>query len=186
MLKNYLLVALRSLRRNKTYAAINIVGLTLGITACLLIGLYIWQETHYDKFHQNAERIVRVTMEYGEGSEKQEAAVTGTKVGPEFARKFPAVEAFTRTIIGTRVVANGEKKFTEDNVLFADSAFFRIFSFPLLEGDAFLHPRRCQTRRAVVYSQLCYLPAPVKCGADQAAAITGHRIPERSVENSLL
>jgi putative ABC transport system permease protein len=93
MFKNYLLVVLRSLRRNKTYAFINIIGLTLGITACLLIGLYIWQETHYDKFHDNAERIVRVTMEYGEGSEKQEAAVTGTKVGPEFARKFPAVES---------------------------------------------------------------------------------------------
>lgn len=135
MLKNYLLVALRSLRRNKTYAAINILGLTLGITACLLIGLYIWQETHYDKFHDNAERIVRVTMEYGQGSEKQEAAVTGTKVGPEFARKFPAVEAFTRTMKGIRVLANGEKKFTERNVLFADSSFFRIFSFKLLEGD---------------------------------------------------
>ena len=135
MLKNYLLVALRSLRRNKTYAFINIIGLTLGITACLLIGLYIWKEMHYDKFHEKADRIVRVTMEYGEGSEKQEAAVTGTKVGPEFARKFPAVEAFTRTIIGTRVVANGEKKFTEKKVLFADSSFFHIFSFKLVEGD---------------------------------------------------
>ena len=135
MLKNYLRVALRSLARNKAYAFVNIIGLTLGITACLLIGMYIWQETHFDKFHDKASRIVRVTMEYGDGSEKLEAAVTGTKVGPEFARRFPAVESFTRTIIGTRVVGNGDKKFTEKKVLFADSSFFRIFSFKLLEGD---------------------------------------------------
>ncbi len=78
---------------------------------------------------------MRVTMEYGDAGNVNKAAVTGTKVGPEFARKFAAVESFTRTIIGSRVIANGEKAFTEDHVLFADSAFFRIFSFDLLKGD---------------------------------------------------
>jgi putative ABC transport system permease protein len=126
---------LRILLRNKLYSTINILGLTLGITACLLIGLYIWQETHYDAFHEKKDRIMRVTMEYGDAGNVNKVAVTGTKVGPEFARKFANVESFSRTIIGSRVIANGEKKFTEDKVLFADSAFFRIFSFDLLKGD---------------------------------------------------
>ena len=139
MISNYILVALRSLKKNKLYSIINILGLTLGITACLLIGLYIWQETHYDSFHLNKDRIMRVTMEIGAAGNVDKVAVTGTKVGPEFARKFPAVESFTRTIIGTRIVANGDKAFTEKNVLFADSAFFNIFSFRLLKGN----PNNC-------------------------------------------
>jgi putative ABC transport system permease protein len=139
MISNYIIVAVRSLKRNKLYSTINILGLTLGITACLLIGLYIWQETHYDTFHEKSNRIMRVTMEYSDAGNVNRAAVTGTKVGPEFARKFAAVESFTRTIIGSRVIANGEKAFTEDHVLFADSAFFRIFSFDLLKGD----PEHC-------------------------------------------
>lgn len=126
---------LRILLRNKLYSTINILGLTLGITACMLIGLYIWQETHYDGFNLNKDRIMRVTMEYGNAGNVNKAAVTGTKVGPEFARKFPAIESFTRTIIGTRIIANGDKAFTEKNVLFADSSFFNIFSFGLIKGN---------------------------------------------------
>ena len=139
MISNYILVALRSLKKSKLYSIINILGLTLGITACLLIGLYIWQETHYDSFHLNKDRIMRVTMEIGAAGNVDKVAVTGTKVGPEFARKFPAVESFTRTIIGTRIIANGDKTFTEKNILFADSEFFNIFSFRLLKGN----PNNC-------------------------------------------
>ena len=82
---------------------------------------------------------MRVTMEYGDAGNVNKAAVTGTKVGPEFARKFAAVESFTRTIIGSRVIANGDKDFHRRHVLFADSAFFRIFSFDLLKGN----PEHC-------------------------------------------
>jgi putative ABC transport system permease protein len=139
MISNYILVALRSLKKNKLYSIINILGLTLGITACLLIGLYIWQETHYDAFHINKDRTMRVTMEYGNAGNVNKTAYTGTKVGPEFARNFPEIESFTRTIIGTRIIANGDKAFTEKNVLFADSAFFNIFSFRLLKGN----PENC-------------------------------------------
>src|SRR6476620_9763458 len=98
MFKNYLVVAFRSLQRNRAYSLINILGLTLGITACLLIGVYIWQETHFDRFHKNADRIVRVTMEYGNAGVVNATAMTGTKVGPEFKRRFPSVESFSRTI----------------------------------------------------------------------------------------
>ena len=64
MFRNYFKTAFRSLMRNKLYSAINIIGLTAGLTACLLIGVFIAQELSYDKFHKNANRIVRTTMEY--------------------------------------------------------------------------------------------------------------------------
>ena len=64
MFKNYLKTAFRNLRKNKLYSAINIFGLTVGLAACLLIGVYINHELSYDKFNTNADRIVRATMEY--------------------------------------------------------------------------------------------------------------------------
>ena len=135
MLKSYIKIALRSLSKYRLYSLVNITGLTIGISACLLIGMYVWYEISYDGFHNNADRIVRVTMEYGAEGTVNKAALTGTKVGPEFQRQFPAIEKYTRTIKASRVISHGEKIFTENNILFADSAFFSIFSFPLLEGD---------------------------------------------------
>jgi putative ABC transport system permease protein len=135
MFKNYLKVALRSIRKNKLYSFVNIIGLTTGIAACILIGLFIWNELSYDNFNSNAGRIARVTMEYGGGGTVNKAAVTGTKVGPQLQRTFPQIEAFTRTIKAPRSVANGTKVFNEKNILYADSAFFRMFSFRLLRGN---------------------------------------------------
>ncbi len=136
MLKSYFKIAIRNLSKHKLYSLVNIAGLTIALTACLLIGLYVWNEITYDKFHHNADRIVRVTMEYSNAGTVNKTAVTGTRVGPEFKRQFPEVEAFSRTIKGSRVISRGDKVFTEDNVLFADSAFFSMFSFKLSEGDA--------------------------------------------------
>lgn len=136
MIRNYFKTALRNLLRNKSYAAINIIGLALGIAACLLIGIYILHETSYDKFHANANRIARITMEYNSGGTTNAVATTGTKVGPEFQRSFPEVQAYARTLKYARVVSYEQKVFEEENFLYADSAFFSIFSYPLIEGDA--------------------------------------------------
>ena len=89
MFKNYLKVAFRNLYKNKLYSLVNITGLTIGIASCLLIGIYIVHELSYDRFHVNAARIVRVTMEYNFGDAPVQAATTGTKVGPQFKRTFP-------------------------------------------------------------------------------------------------
>jgi putative ABC transport system permease protein len=136
MLKNYLKTAIRSLMRNKAYASINIIGLSLGIAACLLIGIYILHELSFDKFHSNANRIARVIMEYNTGDAANKLSSTGTKVGPQFQRTFPEVQAYARTLKYTRVVSYEDKAFEEQNFLYADSAFFGMFSFPLLEGEA--------------------------------------------------
>jgi putative ABC transport system permease protein len=136
MLKNYLKTAWRHLRKNKLYAAINIFGLSAGLAACLLIGIYINHELSYDRFNANGERIVRATMEYNQAGTVNATANTGTKVGPQFMRMFPSIASYVRTFIGSSVVKRDDKIFDEPHVLFADEPFFKIFSFPLLEGSA--------------------------------------------------
>jgi len=120
MIKNYLKIAWRNLGKNKLYSGINIIGLTAGLAACLLIGVFISNELSYDKFNTNAEKIVRVTMEYGNAGTKNTTATTGTKVGPQFKRTFPAVEEYVRTFISHGVIKYGEKAFDEQHILFAD------------------------------------------------------------------
>ena len=117
MFKNYLKTAFRSLLRNRTYAAINISGLAVGIAACLLIGIYILHELSFDKFHSKADRLVRVTMEYNNADAATRTALTGTKVGPEFVRVFPEVEAYARTMKSTRVIKYEGQAFEEKNLL---------------------------------------------------------------------
>lgn len=136
MFRNYLKTAFRNLRKNKLYSAINIFGLTAGLTACLLIGVFINHELSYDKFNAHADRILRATMENKFSGTVNATAVTGTKVGPQFKRIFPAVEEYVRTFINHNVVQSGEKIFDEPRILYADPAFFKIFSFHLIKGDA--------------------------------------------------
>ncbi|MBV7269940.1 ABC transporter permease [Winogradskyella luteola] len=136
MIKNYFKIALRSLKKNKLYTGINIFGLSIGLSACVLISLYISSELTYDSFHKNSDRIVRATMEYKLSGEVNTAAVTGTKVGPELTRKIPGIDDYVRTYISSGTVKNGDKVFAEDRILFADPSFFKMFSFNLLQGDA--------------------------------------------------
>ncbi len=137
MLKNYIKIAFRKLTKNKLYSFVNITGLTIGLASCILIGLYITHELGYDRFNENARRMVRVTTERNGGNKITTYAETGTKVGPQLKRVFPAVEAFTRTIKYSLIVSAGTvQQFDERNILFADADFFRIFSFQLLRGNA--------------------------------------------------
>jgi len=135
MFRNYLKTAFRNLRHNKLYSVINIFGLTVGLAACLLIGVYINHELSYDKFNQNADRIARATMEYKFSGTVNSTASTGTKVGPQFKRMFPGVEEYVRTFLSHNVIQSGDKMFDEPRVLYADPAFFKIFTFPLIQGN---------------------------------------------------
>lgn len=135
MITNYLKIAWRHLQKNRLYSLINLAGLAIGITGCLLIGLYIWHEWSYDRFHENADRIVRVTWEYDFADKTEETASTGTRVGPEFTRRFPETESFVRLLKYPRVVAFENRQFEEKKFLYADSTFFDIFSFDLIKGD---------------------------------------------------
>jgi putative ABC transport system permease protein len=137
MLKIYLKIAWRNLAKNKLYSLINIGGLTIGIVSCILIGLYVSNELSYDRFNKNADHLVRVTTEYTVDGTKHQIGTTASMEGPRLASAFPQIASYVR--IRNRdpyVVRYGEKIFVEPSFYFADSTFFKMFSFPLTEGDA--------------------------------------------------
>jgi putative ABC transport system permease protein len=140
MLKNYLTIAWRSLTTNKTYSLINIIGLALGLSACMLIVLYAGHEWSYDKFHKNANRIYWVQAKLKLGSDSVYMPYLNYSTGPSAKNSTPAVESFVRVKQPDRdvIIQNPESpsvKFTENKFLFADSNFFSFFSFRLLAGN---------------------------------------------------
>ncbi len=136
MLRNYVKTAWRNLRRNKLFSFINIAGLSLGLAGCLLIGLYIFHELSYDRFQKNAARLYRVTAEYTVNGAKSEDGPIGSLTGPRLSAAFPQIESYVRILnFEPYVVQQGDRAFVEPRLLFADSTFFTMFSYPLLEGD---------------------------------------------------
>lgn len=137
MLRNYLKIALRQLWRNKFYSLINISGLAIGLACCLLIFLYVQDELSYDQFHNNKDRIYRITEAFKTGDGVMSTALTPWKVGPDILRQFPQVEKMVRLDydIGPHIIKAGDRKFQESNITSTDPDFFNFFSFALLEGD---------------------------------------------------
>jgi putative ABC transport system permease protein len=136
MIKNYFKIAFRNLFRNKSFTAINMAGLSIGLTCCLLMILYLQHELSYDTFHEKSKRIVRVIMEYSfGGGEISKGNFTSTKVLPSFKTNFPEVVDGVRLSPSKALVKYGDNVFIEKNFLYADSAFFNMFSFKLRQGD---------------------------------------------------
>jgi putative ABC transport system permease protein len=137
MIKNWLRTALRNIRRNPTSSVINIFGLTIGLSSCLLIALFIRHELSYDNFETKGPRIARVIMGYrfDGGGDMRWGNFTSTKVAPTFRRNFPEIVSAVRMYKIERTVSYRDKLFTEKKMMFADSSFFDVFSFGLLKGD---------------------------------------------------
>lgn len=138
MYKNYLKIALRTIRKHKGYALINTTGLAVGMACCLLILLFIQNELSYDRFHAHADRIYRVNNEVYLASDTPDHwTYSASPFGPTLQEDFPEVQAFVRTSNrrGQRIQV-GDRVAYEDAVLFADSTFLEVFSFPLLHGDS--------------------------------------------------
>ncbi len=137
MARHYITLTIRNLMSNKGYFFINLLGLTIGITSFILIVLWIKAETSYDKFHKNADNIYRVDyLLYEEGILEKHSASGSHGVGKEMKNMFPEVKDYTRFYRTECIVTHEEKFFKEKNVLFAQSSFFNLFTFPLLEGKA--------------------------------------------------
>ncbi|NKB68870.1 MAG: FtsX-like permease family protein [Candidatus Latescibacteria bacterium] len=134
MLRNYLLVAFRNLRKYRVYTAINIIGFSLAMAFSIIAFIHIRHEWTYDGFHRDGDRIYRVyqTVDYPEGA-RDEAIISGP-VGPSLAQTFPSIEDFVRYDSANGVLQYGEQSFSSRG-FFADPSLFEIFSFPLLEGD---------------------------------------------------
>ncbi|MEQ8244087.1 ABC transporter permease [Fulvivirga sp.] len=138
MLKNYIKIAFRNLVRRIGYTSINVFGLAVGISCCLLIGIYVLDEMSYDKFHTNADNIYRVNINYSMGGTSQSMYVTPTALLPTMSREFNEVVSGTRifdvAMFSPEVVSLNDASFQEERFFYADSTFFDVFSFELKEG----------------------------------------------------
>lgn len=136
MVKNYLKLAWRNLLKHKGHTAINVFGLAVGMASFLLILFYVKDEASYDKFHQDYERIYRITeVNFSEDGDNY-LANAYSAIGPALKNDFPEFESFVRFHIEEFSVANGvEKKFQEPRFSFADSTLWEVLDFELKEGD---------------------------------------------------
>lgn len=136
MLRNLITHSLRSLKRQRSYLIINILGLSVGIACSLLIAIYVINEAGYDRFNEKKDRIFRIVLNGKMGGQEFIGAYTCSPIGPTMLKEFPEIEDYLRlTGRGPTVVEYNDLSFTDDNVLESDSAFFNFFSIPLLKGD---------------------------------------------------
>lgn len=137
MLINYFKIAFRTLLKFKGYAAINLLGLGLGLTAGILIMLYVLDELSYDTFHSNANRLYRVNTAFYTPESSGGAAneTNGWPIGKILESEFPEVEAVLYSRNASFLLINHEDKRIRENMHFASSEFFKLFSFPLLKGN---------------------------------------------------
>lgn len=135
MLANYLKVALRMLSRERGYAVLNVSGLAIGLACCALIVLYVRDELSYDRHHENADRLVRVTRPTASGSHW---AAVGPPLGPALDAAFPEIETSVRLFkLGSGQTFRIDGEVVEaPNGVYADATIFDAFTLPLIEGDA--------------------------------------------------
>ncbi|MBL7961636.1 ABC transporter permease, partial [bacterium] len=137
MFKNYLKIAIRNLLKHRAYSAINVLGLAVGISACLLIMVYVVDELNYDQYHAGADRIYRGSISARINGKDLNAVTTCAPLAEALAREIPEVEASTRLYrAGNFTTRLGDKSFNEDKFFHADASVFRVFTIPLLKGNS--------------------------------------------------
>jgi putative ABC transport system permease protein len=135
MIRNYLTSALRYIARNKAFTAINVLGLAIGMTACMLITQYVLHEFSYDNFHVKKDRIFRLQLDrYDKGELSTRWAAGAAGIGPDLKANFPEVERYVRLRQAQPLLSKGDVMFKEENVFFSSPDFFSMFSVELLKG----------------------------------------------------
>ena len=134
MFKNYLKVAVRYLVRHKGYSFINILGLAVGITCCILIMLFVKSELSYDAFHGKADRLYRVWQHEKYQDQDFIASVTPLPMAGTIQKSYPEVESTCRVYAFTQMVKIDQNSFTQ-GITMVDSTFFRLFDFELIKGN---------------------------------------------------
>lgn len=139
MLWNWLLIAWRHLLRHKLYTAINVVGLAVGLSVCMIIGTLVRFETSFDSYHEKADRIVRVNRtEYMSGQAPWFGSITGLPVGPALAEHLSEVEQMVRTIPFLTSVERADGQVFVQDALRVDPNYPQVFDLVFLKGDATL------------------------------------------------
>ena len=135
MFKSYLHIAARHLTRHRLYALTNVGGLAVGLAGCMLMAIWVLGQLETDRFHEHGERIYRVVTE----GEKAARVTTPAVLGTSLQRETTEVEAVVRMLNVDNpvpLVSHGEKRFYEDAFLFADPEVLKVFTLPLVAGDA--------------------------------------------------
>src|SRR5512137_1415733 len=136
MLKNLIKTAVRHILKHFGYSILNILGLTIGITSALFLIIYVSDEVSYDRYHEKADRIYRVSSKITEPDDQFTWNVAQIPFGPQVVQDYPEVESFVRFINMPRALYKFEdKEFNEENFYYVDSTLFDIFTYKVIKGD---------------------------------------------------
>ena len=136
MFKNYVIITLRNVTKQKAYAFINLTGFAVGLATCILILLYVLHELSYDNFHANADRIYRIGVEGNLSGDFVKYPLSNLGTGPAMLQDYPEVESFTRIYPLDRMpVEYNQKSFYEELLVYVDNSFFDVFSFSLINAS---------------------------------------------------
>ena len=137
MVKNFFRIAVRNISRHKGFTFINVTGLAVGLAASLLILLWVQDELSYDKYNINAKKIYRVEEDQFYSGARYHVTVTPHPSGPVWKEKIPEIREQTRLNRLPRILFRQEEHvFFESLIVAADSGFFKMFTLPLVIGDA--------------------------------------------------
>jgi len=136
MLKNLIKTSIRHIRKHTGYSLLNILGLTLGISSSLFLIIYVSDEVSYDRYHENADRIYRVSSKITEPDDQFTWIVAQIPFGPQVVQDYPEVQSFVRFINMPRALYKFEdKENIEENFFYVDSTLFDIFTYKVLKGE---------------------------------------------------
>ncbi len=137
MLKNYIKIAWRNLIKNKAFSLINILGLTIGITVCMMIFLFIMNEYSVDNFHKEGKNIYRVMRGFEDNGSVKKVSYLSGPYAAALANDFPGeIKKVVRVDPSNGLISFGDKAFNEKKIYVTDPGFFTFFTFPLLKGNA--------------------------------------------------
>ncbi|MRS64569.1 FtsX-like permease family protein [Larkinella terrae] len=135
MIRNYLKIAFRNLKRQKVSTSINVIGLAIGLATCILIMLYVQDELSYDRYNEKADRIFRVGLKLQLNGKDIGGYGLGQNAARDLKQEFPEVLKVTRVRGWSEFVSYGTTSFRQDNLLLVDSTFFDVFTIPFLKGN---------------------------------------------------
>jgi|GEM_PF-730 len=136
MFKNNLKIAFRSLRKNKGFTALNIIGLAAGLGVSLLIVLYVIDELSYDRYNVNADRIYRIDQDLHFNNTQYDAVTISKFMGPALVASYPKIQQMVRfRYPGSLLVRKGNNHVIDHGFTFADSTIFKVFTLPMIAGD---------------------------------------------------
>lgn len=136
MIKNLIKTALRHMRKHPGYSLLNVIGLTLGISSALFLIIYVADELSFDRYHDNADRIYRVSSKITETDDQFTWNVAQIPMGPQVVQDYPEVESFVRFINMPRALYKFEdKEYIEEDFYYADSTLFDVFTYKVIRGE---------------------------------------------------